>query len=226
MNEVVAIFTPAKAARIAGIRPQQLAAWSRHGVITPREAVETGRLRARHLYSFRDVVVLRTLRTLRERHGVAPKDLRKAADFLRQHYEEPWNTLDFSVMHGELVFKEPRTGLAMSATRHWQQVPEWRELEPLLVEAHNHVRRQTRRQDAQIGKVEAVPSVMGNAPCLAGTRIPTSAIWSFHRAGKSTEEILGEYPSLHPEDIAAAIAYESSHQHGQGPHRERRTRTA
>ena len=49
---------------------------------------------------------------------------------------------------------------------------------------------------------------MGNAPVLAGTRIPTSAVWSFHEDGYTTEQIIDQYPRLYPDDIRAAIAFE------------------
>jgi len=47
---------------------------------------------------------------------------------------------------------------------------------------------------------------MQNAPVLAGTRIPTSAIREFAAAGYNTAAILREYPTLTAKDVAAALS--------------------
>lgn len=51
--------------------------------------------------------------------------------------------------------------------------------------------------------------VMGGAPCIAGTRVPTSAMWAFHTEGYDTVMICREYPHLTHEQIEAAIRYEA-----------------
>jgi uncharacterized protein (DUF433 family) len=45
---------------------------------------------------------------------------------------------------------------------------------------------------------------------IKGTRVPTSAIWSFHVAGYDTEAIIAEYPTLEPADVEAAVAHEQA----------------
>ena len=47
-----------------------------------------------------------------------------------------------------------------------------------------------------------------NAWVVAGTRIPTDAIWNFHRAGYDATAIIKEYPRLKAEDVRAAIEFE------------------
>ncbi|MFT3820597.1 MAG: DUF433 domain-containing protein [Rubrivivax sp.] len=51
------------------------------------------------------------------------------------------------------------------------------------------------------------PLVMHGTVCLRGTRIPVSVVLDNLAAGETAETILGEYPSLKPEHIPAAIAY-------------------
>jgi uncharacterized protein (DUF433 family) len=46
---------------------------------------------------------------------------------------------------------------------------------------------------------------MGGAPCIAGTRIPVRAVKGFAEAGYDTAGIIEQYPSLTPEDVAAAL---------------------
>ena len=43
--------------------------------------------------------------------------------------------------------------------------------------------------------------------CIRGTRIMVTAILDNLAAGVSPEEILKSYPTLHPDDIKAAISY-------------------
>lgn len=43
---------------------------------------------------------------------------------------------------------------------------------------------------------------------IAGTRVPTSAIWSFAEIGCSVDEIHREYPDLERADIEAALDHE------------------
>jgi uncharacterized protein (DUF433 family) len=65
------------------------------------------------------------------------------------------------------------------------------------------------RDPNDIGKIKRTPGVMGGRPVIAGTRITPDLVWSFHEDGFTTEEIIGEYTHLHPEDVEAAIAYEA-----------------
>jgi len=71
------------------------------------------------------------------------------------------------------------------------------------------VRKARTRQPDQIGKVTQSKHVMEDAVVLAGTRIPVSTILDFHHDGYSVDGILAEYPELHPEDVQAAIEYET-----------------
>lgn len=67
-----------------------------------------------------------------------------------------------------------------------------------------------RRRADQVGQVSSDPLIVSGKPTIAGTRIMTSLIWEFHKAGYDDERINKEYPHLHPEDIRAAIAYEQT----------------
>jgi uncharacterized protein (DUF433 family) len=56
-------------------------------------------------------------------------------------------------------------------------------------------------------RVSVDPKVCHGKPCIKGTRIMVSVILDYLRAGESHEEILRQYPSLHPADIDAALGY-------------------
>ena len=50
--------------------------------------------------------------------------------------------------------------------------------------------------------------IMSGQPCVAGTRLPTSCIRSFVKAGFGVDAIIEEYPWLLPWQIADALAWE------------------
>jgi uncharacterized protein (DUF433 family) len=63
-----------------------------------------------------------------------------------------------------------------------------------------------------VGKVERRRYTAGHEPVVAGTRIPTRAIWQLFRAGYDREAIQREYPRLTAEDIDAALEWEQQRQ--------------
>jgi uncharacterized protein (DUF433 family) len=61
-----------------------------------------------------------------------------------------------------------------------------------------------------LDRISVNPKICHGKPCIAGTRIMVSVILDNLAENVSEDEILKEYPSLHPEDIKAAIAYKRS----------------
>lgn len=53
------------------------------------------------------------------------------------------------------------------------------------------------------------PEIMGGQPCIRGLRIPVSLIVRLLAHGKTSEEILADYPELEREDIEQALEYAS-----------------
>ncbi len=49
--------------------------------------------------------------------------------------------------------------------------------------------------------------VMGGKPCIRGMRVTVGTVVGLVAAGRTREEILGEYPYLEAEDIAEALSY-------------------
>lgn len=48
---------------------------------------------------------------------------------------------------------------------------------------------------------------MGGLPCIRDLRIPVSTVLGQLAAGRSTSEILDDFPDLEPADILAALEY-------------------
>lgn len=51
------------------------------------------------------------------------------------------------------------------------------------------------------------PKIMAGQACIRGMRIPVSLLVNLVANGKSSEEILEEYPDLEPEDIRQSLLY-------------------
>lgn len=53
-------------------------------------------------------------------------------------------------------------------------------------------------------------NILGGKPTIRGKRIAVQTVLEFLGAGESIEEVLNQYPSLEPEDIAACLKFASS----------------
>ena len=51
------------------------------------------------------------------------------------------------------------------------------------------------------------PKVMGGQACIRGMRVTASLILNLLANGKTTEEIIEDYPYLEPEDIQQSLHY-------------------
>ena len=54
-------------------------------------------------------------------------------------------------------------------------------------------------------RIEINPDICNGKPVIRGTRITVQTILEFLGAGDSIEEVLEGYPTLHREDILAAL---------------------
>jgi DNA-binding transcriptional MerR regulator len=200
-------FTEHHVARLTGLSPRQLRYWHRSGFFRPAIADDEARGAYARLYSFRDLVGLRTIAILRNVHGVPLQELRRVGAWLCARHEEPWSTLRFALRGRKVVFFDPGAGVAVEPRGAGQEVLPIA-LEPIAEEMRAAAERLRERTREQVGQLERNRQVLHNAWVVAGTRIPTSAIWNFHEAGCSVDEILAEYPSLRPADVEAALHFE------------------
>lgn len=51
------------------------------------------------------------------------------------------------------------------------------------------------------------PAVMGGKPCIRGLRVTVGTVVGLLAAGRSTAQILADYPYLEEADIREALAY-------------------
>jgi DNA-binding transcriptional MerR regulator len=76
-------FTADQACRLTGCTPHQLRYWDRISLVKPAVQQTRGRPGVRRLYSFRDVVSLKVIRSLLD-GGMSLQSVRKAYEYLRK----------------------------------------------------------------------------------------------------------------------------------------------
>ncbi len=194
-----------RVSKLTGIPKSTLADWEKQGVFRASYVDPHPRTPFRRIYSFRDVVSLRTLAMIRREPQVSFKEIRKASEYLSRNYNSPWSELKFGLLGDKLVFWDPERKRWTHASGqdvlelHVDGIPE---------EIKRAIPGALRRDASDIGVITTNRYVHHNRPIIAGTRIPTSSIWAFHAAGYSSDRILKEYPHLKLEDIEAARAFE------------------
>lgn len=202
MNDVVTAFSEDQVEKLTGLSVGQLRYWDRTGFFTPEFAFEERRDAYSRIYSYLDVVALKVIARLRR--DVPLQRLRIVKEELHRYSPDLWRGLTLWAHNGEVAFLNPNT-------REPEEVVSGQKIMRLplgetLDDLDAKVRELFKRDPTVIGQVEQKRRVMHNRPVIAGTRIPVSAILSFHEAGYDTDAILAEYPSLTREDVRAAIA--------------------
>jgi uncharacterized protein (DUF433 family) len=206
--EIVA-FTTDHVRRLTGLSTRQIRYWDDTEFFSPT-MVDGYRKRAfGRIYSFRDVVGLRTIAVLRKKLPL--QELRRVGEWLRQHHEAPWSTLRFALAGRKVVFFDPVTSVPTEPRGKGQTVLNVA-LDVIASEMRQAADKLKQRDAHQIGRIVRNRYVVHNAWTIAGTRISTQAIWNFHRAGYDSDAILKEYPRLKAQDVAAAIEFEAGRQ--------------
>jgi uncharacterized protein (DUF433 family) len=197
-------FTSEHVSRLTGLTLRQLVYWDRTGFFIPQLAAADRRRPFSRIYSFRDVVGLRALAELRNRHRVP---LQRVRSWLAEHHETPWSGLTLYVGGQRVYFDDPRSSTRQAARVPGQTVLPF-EMQRVASQIEDAAAELRQRPCEQVGKITRHRYIAHNADVLAGTRIPTSAVWNFHRAGFTAAGILREYPQLTEADIRAAIDFE------------------
>jgi len=199
-------FSANHVVRLTGLSHRQLHYWDDTGFFSPRYASPNKRSPFSRVYSFKDVVGLRTLGILRRDHHVPLQHLRKVALELSKYREQPWSELILYVFNREVYFREPETERIRNVVGGQYSLLPLRSVIRDVSKESELLRKRTPRQ---VGQIERHRYIAHNAWVVAGTRIPTRVIQRFHEAGYSAERIVKEYPLLRREDVEAAVQHEA-----------------
>jgi len=207
-QEVLA-FSADQVRKLTGLTVRQLRYWDHTEFFSPEHAPGYRSGAFTRIYSFRDVVGLSAIATLRNDHQFPLQKLRLVGAYLKRFHDTPWASLALYVSGREIVFREPgRPEPYISTSPRGQAALSVIEFQEVARHAHSRAEQLRLRRQEQVGQVERRRHVVRNLPVLAGTRVPTSAIWNLQAAGYTTEQILREYPRLQPPDVTAAVEFE------------------
>jgi uncharacterized protein (DUF433 family) len=199
-------FSADHVVRLTGLSHAQLRYWDKTGFFCPRYAAENRRSPFCRVYSFQDVVGLRTLGVLRNSHGIPLQQLRKVARELSHYRDQPWSELVLYVLGKEVYFREPETEAVIGVlSKQYTSI----RLSSITHDVAAEAQKLKQRTDKHFGRIERHRYVMHNAWVIAGTRITTRAVWRFRHAGYSPDAIIREYPPLTKRDIEAALKHEA-----------------
>jgi len=200
------LFTADQVCTLCRISARQLSRWNKIGFFKPRYAEGVSRPFNR-IYSFRDVVGLRTIGLLRNRHSVPFRELKRIGEELKRTPDADWSKVVFYLdPTNHLYFRAPNSGEILGAEPLGQRP--LLEMSTVIRFVERSLVRMNRRKPTQVGKIAQNRFVVRNEPVIAGTRIPVGAIYRLHRAGYSSQQIIKEFPRLRPADIEAAITHE------------------
>jgi uncharacterized protein (DUF433 family) len=205
-GSVLAAFSEEHVERLTGLTRKQLRYWDRTGFFTPAFADENRRLPYSRVYSFRDVVALRTISALRSQFNVPLQELRRVRQKLNDMSNDLWVKTELYAYNKKVIFHNKETGALQEVVSGQYVVPI--DLQKVVGDTEKAVQRLRERPAEKIGCIERSRTVNHNAAVVAGTRIPTNAIRRFAQAGYTVEQIIREYPDLTPADVNAALAYE------------------
>ena len=202
-TNIVRFFGADHVQRLTGLSAFQLREWDRAGFFAPQYAYENRRVAAGRVYSFQDLVGLRTLAVLSKTHRIRLPELKKTAKSLSQWSRTPWSSLTLYVLNREVHFQNPVTGDIEGAITG--QLAVAIPLEDVMADMRAEADRLAKRPRETIGNLDRRKFRMHNAWCVAGTRIPVSAIYNFTDAGYGPKQIVEQYPDLTAKDIKAAL---------------------
>jgi uncharacterized protein (DUF433 family) len=201
ITDIISAFSADQVTRLTGLSMRQLAYWDDLGFFQPQYAAEDRRSVYSRIYSFKDVVGLRTLSVLKNTYKCSLPHLREVAEELKNYSKTPWADLTLYVLKRKVYFNEPASGKPIGVMDgQYSLLP----ISSVMEDVRNRAAELRQRQSDQIGHIEKRRYVSHQAPVISGTRIRVATILRFIEAGYSTAAILKEYPSLTEADIEAA----------------------
>lgn len=201
MSNLIAAFSIEQVHRLTGLSVSRLTGWDNDGFYQPSLAYKNRRSPYSRIYTFEDLVGLRTLSLLRER--VSMQHLRKAALKLKEHSGRPWSELTLYIVNREVHFKPQGSDQIQGAVSG--QIALSIPLSSVADDMKTKAEKMRRRDNKSVGKIEQHRFVMGGDRVIAGTRILVSSIKAFAEAGYSVGRIIEQYPSLKKKDVEAAL---------------------
>lgn len=192
---------------LTGATVRQLAYWRRPTRSAPPLLVPEGKRGGRFLYSWADVVALRSIVYLRQEKSL-PR-IRGAVATLRRLEASEWTHLSayrlistpssiiVQTPAGQLLDLEQRPGTVLEEILMRDVLEPFETRGGQLVPALRHPR----------PRIAVDPTVLGGYPVIAGTRVPFDVVASLADERLEPDEIADVYPSVDREAIGDAVSF-------------------
>ena len=201
ITNIISAFTAEQVERLTGLSKRQLLYWDKIGFFPPQYMTGERHAPYSRIYSFKDVVGLRTLNILKNTHRVSLPHLREVAKKLSSYSRTPWADITLMVWKRKVQFDEPETGKTRGVVDgQYALLP----IASIVEDLKRDTELLRQRQSSQFGKISKHRFIAHNAPVIAGTRIRVASILRFLEDGYTVQAILKEYPTLKEADIKAA----------------------
>lgn len=205
-SNVIGAFTEEQAARLSDLKVGRLRYWDKKEFFCPSYGYEDRSKPFSRIYSFKDIVCLRTLAILVNEHKIHLKTLRETLATLLGMDQSGWADQTLYVLGRRVYFQRP-DDQAYQDVSSGQLVLHNIPLRRVISEVTEAVNALKRRDPSTIGHITKTRNVRGSRPIIDGTRIPVSTIKDYYTDGYSIGEIIQEYPTLTPEDVRAALKH-------------------
>ncbi|MEO3861930.1 DUF433 domain-containing protein [Acrocarpospora sp. B8E8] len=185
-------YSPKLAAALSGATLRQLAHWRK--AVPGREAVLVPEVSGERpiLYSFRDVVALRTCVKLR--NDASLQKIRRALDTLRGDLREADHLSSYKLVADEstIYLAEPDQAVDLVRRRAHVVLHEMVDVLRPFYRDGRHIPDLLRPRE----HVSVDPAVRGGMPVIQGTRVPYDEVAALLRDGVPAEKISDYFPSV------------------------------
>lgn len=212
-GEPLVAFSKQQVRELTGLSEYQLRSWDQAEFLSPPHSHAPCRKLPSRIYRFRDVVKLRVIAMLRNDCHVNLPEVRKVARWLKDHENTSSSLLRIIVKDRHIILGDSDT--TVDSRSEGGQPMLSIELATVEREMRAGALQSRERLPEELGRIIRRRNVESNAWVLSGTRVPTGAVWNFHRAGHTTAAILAAYPTLTPLDVRRAIEFEQGRRHQQ-----------
>lgn len=189
---------------LSGATVDQLAYWRKTTPSAPPLLVPEFKRSGRFLYSWSDVVALRSIVYLRQEKSL-PR-VRRAVELLRSLESDQWEHLAHYTLigtpssilvrtpAGQLLDLEQQPGTVLEEVLMRDVLDEFTTRDGRVVPALETPRR----------GLTVDPRVLAGYPVITGTRVPFDVVASLAEDGMQTAEIVQLYPSIDPDSVGDA----------------------
>lgn len=192
---------------LTGATIGQLAYWRKRTPSAPPLLVPEGKRSGRYLYSWADIVALRSIVYLRQEKSL-PR-IRRAVATLRHIEADEWKHLSayrligtkrsivVQTPDGQLLDLEDQPGTVLEEVLMADVLAPFETRSGRRVPALEHPR----------PRIAVDPAVLGGYPVVMGTRVPFDVVASLAKDDVAPTEIAAVYPSIDREAVGDAVSF-------------------